>query len=1147
MKLRTILGVLLLLSLSTVVVWGQESRATLAGTVTDPQGALVPGANVEAKNMQTNVVSTTVTSGAGVYSISALNPGQYEITVSAAGFKSSVQSNVELRVGARRQLDFKLEVGAVSETVEVTGEAPLLETGTASQGTVIAQAQISNLPVLNNNVMTLMKFTAGAVATGGLTTDTSTPWSSGALSNYNVNGSDGFNAEYMLDGAPNSNQEQLNWRGPNMISVVPPSDAVGEFKVQTNTYDAEYGRSGGGLVNVSLKSGTNEFHGSLYEIVRNDIFNANSSTNKSRLPTPLDRPPVRWNQPGGSVTGPVIKDKLFFMFSYEAIRQRIPSPVNMVVPTLLEREGDFSKTLAPNGQPIKIYDPTTTVQDASGNYVRTEFTGSKVPTNRMDPVALNIRGYIPQPNMANIPRGQPNLILSPNSVANTYNTYTTRVDYQMSSQNSLYATFNHDDYIQNGGTQGYEDPAASSRSETLRGNNAVNLNFTAVPTANFVSVSRVSFARHTTETTPYALGFDPASLGFPSSLVAQLPALSFPTITLGGGGAGGPPGGSPRTIDNTWSFGQTFSKVASKHALKFGGEFRVTLNNPIRVRSTSGSYSFSSGFTQANPLQQGDPFSGDATASFLLGYASGGSVPTGLAVSYANRYYALFLQDDWRVSNNLTLNMGFRWDVETPKTERFNRVVVGFDTTTEYPLSTDVMLKGGLVYGSKYKRTAYDSDLNNFQPRIGFSFKVTDKLVIRGGYGISFTPTVEIPASTGYTATTSMVPMNPNFTPANVLSNPYPNGINVPTGDSLGLSTNLGQSVTYLYSDHATPKVQSISIGFQYELPFRTVANVSYASSRSSQISVPKQQNGIPGAQWQAMGMSLADQVPNPYAGLLPGTPLNGPKITREQSLRPYPQFSGDGGVGEEARSVGMSFYDALQIQFEKRLSKGLMVLFNYTWGKSLGQREYYNEAHDRPEDLTRSIIPPDRKYVFNLAASYNLPFAANTTGVTRALLYGWNASTTITWQSGQPIGPIVGTDWTGVDPTLENPTMQRYFNTCTLNQANGQRQNCASASEPVAWLLLAPYKLKSTPVFYDVLRSPATPLKAGVNAAFFKQFLLTERYRIEFRADMFNLLNSAAFTSLTGGPPFVPTFGQIANTQTNEPRVGQISLKLTF
>jgi hypothetical protein len=1150
------LGLLFGICMLAKVASSQESRATLTGTITDPQGAVLPGAKIDVKNAQTNVASSTVANSTGLYALPSLNPGVYDVTVSASSFKTAVQNNVNLQVGGRLELNFKLELGSISETVEVTGMTPMLETATASQGTVINQDAITSLPMLNNNVFTLMKLTVGAVNTGGITTSSSTPWAVGDLSNYNINGSDGFNAEYVLDGSPNTNRSRgTSSQDANIISSVPPADSIGEFKTQTTTYDAEYGRNSGGVINVSLKSGTNKLHGSLYEFFRNDVLNANKAENKAAKPI-IDRPAVRWNQPGGSITGPVIKDKMFFMFSYEAIRQHVPSAQSLVVPTALERQGDFSQTLDPKGKPIKIYDPKTTHKDASGKWVRDLFplkdpsnpgSGYVIPSDRLDKVAVNIMKYMPMPNLSGTARGVNNLVVSPNMVVNTYNAIATRIDYTLNSKNNIYATFNHDDYHQTGGTEPFDLAAASRASETKRYDNSVTINFTSVISTNFISNSRINYGRNTSQAIPYAYGYDPTPLGFSSSLVSKLRELSFPSITLSGYASLGNTG-KTSAISNTWTFGQTLSTVFRTHSVKYGLEFRQMLDNRTSPSSSFGSFSFNTLFTGSDS-KNANTDSGDGVASFILGYAASGSVPINGDFAYAHRYWGLFVQDDWRISTRLTLNLGLRWDYESPSSERYNRLIAGFDTTTPYTLAnSNIGFKGGLIFANSINRFGYEPDKNNIQPRFGLAYKITDKLVFRGGYGIQSSPQLELPPSTGYNATTTMVTsLDDGLTPTDVLSNPYPNGINLPTGSSLGLATYLGQNISYYSSNRETPLHQGFTAGIQYEFPFKMVLGVTYAGERMNhhQLMTAYYVNAIRTAQWVALGDSAGDQVANPYQGLLPGSTLNGPTISREQLLKPYPQF---GTISETAATIGKRWYDAMQVQFEKRMSKGLMVMLNYTFGKSLGQLEYLNNGRDDPDQLTKSIIPPDRNHITNLAASYVLPFGANTAGVARQLLYGWNLSTTITYQSGQPLGPISSMDWTGAQVKIDNPTMARYFNTCNLD-LSGKRQKCASDSEPIAWNILGTYGAKSirkNPTLLDQLRGPAVPFKAGVNLAFFKEFKITESSKLALRGEFFNLFNTPAFTSLNTNPTRA-TFGTINFTQSNESRQGQLSLRYIF
>jgi hypothetical protein len=1166
--------------------WAQASMGTLTGTVTDPQGAVVPSAKVEAKNLETNSVATAVTSAAGVYTIPSLKPGQYQVTASAPGFKKYANNGVTLQVSDRLQLDFKLQVGAVSETVQVTGQAPLLETGTASMGTVIAEEQINNLPVLNGNVMTLMRMTVGFVNTQGSTADGTTPWSSGTLSNYNVNGSDGFNAEYKLDGSPNTNREGQGDRNANQLSIVPPSDSVGEFKTQTNTYDAENGRSSGGSISISLKSGTNKWHGTLYEYFRNTMFNANSVANKL---TKTDRSPMHWNQPGGMISGPVIKDKLFFMFSTESDIQHISNPLSIEVPTALEKQGNFSE------HQRTIYDPNSTDTNTADacppgppapgqtcNYGNRQTILAGPDNNytidpaylqsHVSPVAQRILGYLPDPNL-NAPFGQSNLNITPNMVFNLYHTYVGRLDYNINGKNTFFATYNHDNYHQTGGTQGFV-PEVSNASKSYRYNDAVTLTLTSILKPNFIATSRIGYSRHVVKSVPYAWGYDPSNLG-----ISGLPALNFPSIALtysaggGPGGPGGPPpgGGGPgggtsgligssgtsATYNNVYSGGETFSKVVGAHSLKFGGEFRTMLDNYLTPSSSSGSFTFDSTFTQQN-YQTGDNSSGDPTASLLLGVATSGSVPVNVALAYCDHYYGLFIQDDWRVMSKLTLNLGLRWDYESPETERHDRAAVGFDNWTPYMIG-DYQAIGGLIYAKGGNRMSYPRDFTKIQPRFGMAYQITKDLVFRGGWGLQASPTSSFPSTGDYTATTTFISsVNNNLTPNPdvSLSNPYPSGIAQPTGNSLGLLSYLGQSYSYYDSRHKTPTNHSFSAGFEYQLPFKMMISASYVGQRSSNHNVDSgfDANAIPWAQYEEWGKSgvLDQQVNNPFFNYVAvGSSLHTSTITNAQYLKPYPQFS---GVTENGLNLAKRYYDGLQLQFEKRMSAGLMVMANYTWSKTQARDSYLNGGHDGINALFKQIIPSDRTKVYNIAASYNLPFFKHSNGIAKQTLGGWNASTTITYQSGQPVGQLMGMNWTGASLKPAHQSFNRWFNTC-YTDTTGARVvgpgGCESDSETVAWNQLGPYDRKTTALFLGQVRSPATPLKAGINSSVYKDFPFLERYKATFRGEVYNLFNTPAYGGGFAGLGTnigTPSFGTVTTTSAaNEPRIFQFSLKLSF
>jgi hypothetical protein len=1216
---RRLLSIVLIygffLCLVAVDARAQASMATITGTVTDPQGSVVADAKVSFKNLQTDVTFNTATSSSGVYSATSLNPGKYQVTVTASGFKSSVRDNVTLQVSDRLQLDFKLTVGAVSETVNVTGEAPLLQTGTASLGTVIDENEISSLPVLNANVMTLMQMTVGFVTTGGNTVSNTTPWSTkGGLSNYNVNGSDGFSAQYTLQGSPNTNREngQMGDHNANDVSIVPPSDAVGEFKTQSNTYDAENGRSAGGSVSISLRSGSNRWHGSLYEYFRNTLFNANTVANKV---SGTARSPMHWNQPGGSISGPLIKNKLFFMFTTETDNQHLTNTTQITVPTAAEKAGDFS------ADGVKIYDPLCT----GGR--NTEIAGANLandpcynPSSASALVAQKLLSYMPEPNIAGASYGSPNRNLDQN-VVNLYHTYVGRLDYNLNGNNTFYITYDHDNYTQTGGYQGYSLAAASTASKSYRYNDATTMSWTKVINPTFVSTARISYSRHVTQSVPYAWGYDPSQLGF-----SGLPSLEFPSIALtwgGSSGAPGPPpasrsgvrsyaapgpppgGGAPpggggggqlgntglgNTYDSIYTVGETLTKVIKTHSLKLGGEAWLMLDNYNNPSSSSGSFTFDPTFTESLGAVTGQSDgTGDPTASLLLGYPTSASVPVNSAFAYSDNYYSLYLQDDWRVMSKLTLNLGLRWDYESPETERHNKAAIGFDSLTpimDYQYinnnthaSNWTTLHGGLLYATPSNRVAFHPDWLIVQPRLGLAYQITNKLVFRGGWGLQASATALFPPAGDYNATsTYKASLDNNQTPDvadNTLARPFAS-INQPMGSSLGLESYYGQSYTFLNPNHKTVTQQNFSAGFEYQLPYKTVISATYVGMRSDN-SEPMDSWDINQLPWDtyayygthddngnlqignnSRNSVLNDVVVNPFYDYIPASSsMKTPTLTNAQMLLPYPQFS---GVGISAMNVVKRWYDALQIQATKRASSGLMVMGNLSWSKNEARDHWLNGGHDAFTDLVKEIIPSDRAVIFNLAVNYSEPFFAHSSNqIVKQTLSGWNASTTMSYQSGQPQGSLSGMNWTGASLKPAKRTYANWFNTCHLvtsydpvtNNPIETRTGCTSDSEPIEWVALGTYDKKTTPFFIKQLRSPSTPLASTINLSIYKTFPIRESYKFTFRAEAYNVLNSPSYggqSAVNTSISQTSTFGTVTTTAAqNDPRIMQFSMKLSF
>jgi carboxypeptidase family protein/TonB-dependent receptor-like protein len=1135
-------------SLALALIWfcavagAQENRATIVGTVTDPQGNALPNATIKATNTETNTTSATTSNETGIYTLPFLPVGRYQITISANGLKTVVRNGVELRVGDRIQLNFSMEVGAVTETVTVTSQAPLLESATASRGQVIDEAKVRDLPLLGRNPFLLAALSSGVQITPTQGSISFRPFDNGGMDAISIGGGRQRSNEFLIDGAPNTGTEN---GGVGALSFVPSPDAVQEFRVQSNTYDAQFGRTGGGTVNVSLRSGTNSLHGSLYHYFRNDILNANSFQNNAAN---VKRTAFRWNQPGLVIDGPIRipkiyngRDKSFFMFSWEKIISSIPAPVTRTVPTLDQRNGDFSKTLQSNGQPITIYDPLTTT--CVGNTcTRTAFPNNQIPANRIDPVAKKLLEYIPLPNQAGNTQGFFNFFNSPNARTDEYDQFTTRIDHNLSERHKLSGRWLRNNRHELRGLAGYRREASPFFAHS-RKNLGFGADLTSSLSPTLVSNFKVNFIRHEFTIEQYGDFFDITQLGFSGALGDQLARQFFPGVTMtdydnmGGIGFGN---GSRFTYSDASSFSETLNKTTGSHALKFGGEVRVLRDNYDSPTSSFGTFAFNKSFTQRNPLA-GDAASGNAFASLLLGYPASASVPINPSFAYQHMYYGFFFQDDWRVSRRLTLNLGLRWDYESPTSERFNQLNAGFDKNATNPFQVPGLpLKGGLLFVDENDRLPFKRDLNNFGPRFGVAYQINDKTVFRGGYGVSYLPAFDPGQSNGFAVSTNFVASTDNgLTPANTLRNPYPAGILTPVGASQGLQTLLGQTFTFYDTDVRIPYVHQFSAGFQREIPWGMVVDVSYIGSQTRKLITSQNINEVSAADLARGAAFLNEQVANPFAGKLPGTALNADKVTRLQLLRPFPQFL---GLTEDRRTIGRAWYNSLQVRVEKRLSQGFHYLVSYTFSKNMEAVGYLN-AQDPIGSLASVVTGDDAPHRMMISGGYDLPLFKNSNTWLRNIAGGWKVNGIATLQSGLPIGTPGGVFLIG-DPRLPEgqQSRARWFNTCTLT-ATGARQNCASASETPVFQVQPAFTLRSHSTRFSDIR---TSRPVQIDLSLFKTFTLKEGVALQFRAEAFNFTNTPWF----GGPNTTAgssAFGVVTPSQVNDQRNVQLALKLIF
>jgi hypothetical protein len=1184
---------------SALVCYGQEFRASLTGHVGDPAGAVIPGANVRVRNQQTGQENTATTTEDGNYTVPSLLPGVYTVTVEAAGFKSAVTENLELHVNDKATLDVTLEVGQVGDVVTVNAEdTPLLERDTATRGQVIENRRIQELPLNGRNPIMLATLAPGVQFNGN--PQFTRPFDNGDNAQFSINGGIQRHNEFLLDGAPNNavtDADNARTRSSNNIAYVPPVDATQEFKVQTNSYDASFGRTGGGVINVSTKAGGNEFHGTLYEFARRYQWESNDPTSKAAGRDgrfALD-PVTRENlggrlldQYGGNFGGPLhmprfgeggpsiynARDRAFFFVAYERYREALPAPRTVNVPTERERRGDFSQS------GITIFDPLTTRPDPNnpGRFIRDPFPGNIIPQERLNPVGLAVADAFPLPNTGAPGARTNNFINSPNLESEQFYNFVLRGDGNIGTNHHVFAR-----YVRNKRNQfsGFDYPGLGrdAQDPLVRANNGVAVDLVSTLTPNTVVNVRATYTRFVQAAfRRTAEGFDATSIGFPASFSDARPVAIVPRFELEQFSAFGPRNPSQNTT-NTIALQGNVSMVRGIHSIRVGGEVR---DNRINARGASfawggGQFAFNRNFTQLDPTQPASGTQGSALASLLLGYPSGGLVEDLSRPGFRWRYYAPYIQDDIRVTRRLSINLGLRYDYEAAPVERFDQQNRGFGFDQTSPLQAQIAgrpgvaecpactnLRGGLLFAGVggQPEEAFNADRNNFQPRVGVAYELNEKTVLRGGYGLYYFPQAEFGGTTGFTIQTPFVSTTGGgaqaFIPANTLSNPFPAGIQRPTGSSLGLMTQAGGAVIFSNPDREIPKVHQYSFGVQRQLPGNFRLDLAYVGSRSVDVLTndfnvgnARNLNVLTAeqlAQARANPNFFNQSVPNPFAGLLPGTSLNGATVQRRQLLLPFPQFT---SVTMALENVGKVWYDSLQASVERRTVGGLTVIGSYTFSKTLGALGFLNNQDAEP---AKSVTDFDRPHVFVLSGVYQLPFGRDRRFFSDAgkglnlLLGGWEYTFISRFQSGIPLNLPDNLNLLG-DPVIEDNTAERYFNTCVL-QANGTtRQPNATGTGFVTGCANPAFQVRGTDTLRTIpfriggLRNPSPP---QFDMSFNKSFIFTEDVRAQVRFEAFNVTNTPIFR----GPEMNPNnsnFGRRSLGIANFPRQIQLGFKLYF
>lgn len=1173
MNIRNAGALVACLTCIVVPVVAQTEKAQVNGLITDSSGALVAGAQVSAVNTATGARRETTTNEQGLFNLPFLDPATYDIQVQREGFRTVTRSALKLDVAQVARVDFTLEVGAVSDQVTVTAEGPMLETGSASLAHLVDNTRIVNLPTNGRNSYGFATLIPGVRASRGFTEVAYGMYNDQFVS---INGSRPNQNSFLLDGGANSNPA---FNGPAMF---PSLDSVEEYKVQTNNYSAEFTNAAGGVINLVTKSGTNGLHGSLFEFLRNDKLTANDFfINRAGR----KEAPFRYNQFGGAIGGPIVipgayngKDRTFFFASYEGLRWVRGLITTGTMPTVLERQGDFSQTRNASGQLIAIYDPFTTGADPDrpGRSIRQPFPGNVIPQNRFDPVARNLLPYFPVPNAPGAAFTNVNNFASNPSAPIIKNTFSVRVDHALTNKQRIYGRFSMNNTPHNRPPV-YGDTPELRVSSPVLGNDQLNqrqvtLNYNNILSPTFVLELSSSYLRYTIRREGPALDFDPRKVGFPEYFGELFTALRpcFPGVGITGLGvtiqapdSGGGLIGSCGILGDAYeTFHETANATAIRgsHTLKFGGTFGTNRLATPRYGGAGMGMNFNPGFTQGPDPTVASASAGTGWASFLLGTGSGQINSDGPGQNHLFRYYGFYFQDDWKISRQLTLNLGLRYDENFPWTERFDRHT-DFDYDVSSPLSTpDMALRGGLTFPGVggLSRRAFDRDSNNIAPRFGFAWSISSKTVLRGGYGLFYAPITgggyngtAIPIS-GFQASTQWVGTLDGVTPTNRLANPFPDGFIRGTGSSQGLLTLVGQNVNGMDRSRNNPYSQQWNLNVQRTLWANLLLDIAYAGSRGLHLFGNLNPNQLPN-DLLSMGDQLRQLVPNPFFGRIASGALSGPQVSRNQLLRPYPHFN---AVTIGNISYGASTYHSLQAKLERRFSRGFSLLFSYTYSKLMddvaatttgfpGEQfsgdGIQNFNYRRNE---RSVASYDAPHFLALNGVWEFPFGKGNpflsgSGVLPWILGNWQLNSIATFRSGVPLSLTMASNTLFNFGGAQRPN---WFDGNAGTREGRVSSRVNSYFDPTAFSAPAPYTFGNVPRFLSPLRGPGV---ANVDVSVFKNFLLHEGWLLQFRAEAFNVMNRAEFglpnTQIGSAAAGVIT------SQANSARDIQMALKLIF
>ena len=1143
----------------------QTYHGGLRGLVREA-GGVVPGVTVTLTNEGTNAIRHTQTNSVGEYAFVNVDPGDYTVTVAMQGFRTVENKGVHIGTQQFLTLDFALDVGNLQEMVTVEGATPL-ETANASVGSTLDNTTLETLPTAGRNPFFLAITTPGVVASGDPQFVRQQDQTNSSL--LSLGGGPRRGNNYTLDGV-----SIVDLR--NRATIIPSIEAVEEVKIQVSTYDAEIGRTGGGVFNMTGKSGGNAWHGSGLGQARPSGARALSFFAQKACdadPSACAKPATYAYIYAGSLGGPIVKDKTFFWASVEGYKAKTIDDTVVRAPSAREISGDFSQS------GVTIFDPLTTRPDPNnpGQFIRSPFPGNIIPANRISPVARAFQPYWPTAGPASA------------ALVDVSKTLTFKLDEQWTPNvhsSAMYGYYKSTEprprsYLKDGQTQPIgANPADPGDGALQRHVHLIAVNNTITPNPTTAAHVRFGYTTFTDDCVPVA--FDPGTLGFSSGFVNEVPQKKFPYIGIGGYGTdyNGVMFGDRPVIQSSyysWDANASISKLWGRHTVKFGASYRKIGLKEFAAGQTSGQFFYDGQFTGGpDPLNAStsDPH---ALAAFLLGIPSSGNIPISTPNNFFINYYAGYAQDDFRINPKLTVNLGLRYEFEQGLQEKNDEFTVGFDRSRSWPFQVPgVTLKGGLEYAGVdgYPTHQSDPSKTKFSPRVGFAWSIDPKTVLRGGYGLFWAPyQYAFPDETnlgarGFTQVTDYVASTDGgLTPCAgcSIANPFPNGISKPSGSTSGILTGAGGTVNFNDQFRKSAHVHQYSLDLQRELPGNLVAEIGYIGSHTVDIGVNGNDDGGVvninqlDPKYQSLGTALLDQVPNPFFGDSRfGAFADPPTISRGQLLRPYPQF---GDILAHEVSAGHATYHSMVLSLERRIRNGWGGRINYTLSSNksniFGEHNQFSDnsnSGSRPintYDLEAEYSPSitEARHHLNFALTGELPFGKNKRrlsepGLARTLLGGWSVTAVGSFQSGFPVAIVQDNNNSGVFGRIQRPNLTGTSPVTPGNTESHYDPACGCINNwfnPAAWSNAPAFTFGNSP---RTDTRQLTPFKTQTDLALQKVEPIGGS-TLMLRAELINAFNNAQFN----GPNMrfgSSGFGQISSTR-GFPRLLQITLRFAF